>query len=111
MKVKIKATGEIINVEQYGDAYAEVLSSCSEENFPEVYNFDELEFINEPDWQHYRIQAAIAAMQGMLANPEHHKTQVESGVPCSYFYAVNAVMCADDLIAELQKKGEQDEND
>lgn len=25
------------------------------------------------DWQHYRIQAAIAAMQGMLANPEHHK--------------------------------------
>jgi hypothetical protein len=59
--------------------------------------------------QQVRIQAAIAAMQGMLANPEHHKTQVESGVPCSYFYAVNAVMCADALIAELQKKGGQDD--
>lgn len=59
-------------------------------------------------WQHYRIQTAIAAMQGMLANPEHHKTQIESGVPYSYFYAVNAVMCADDLIAELQKKGGQE---
>lgn len=60
-------------------------------------------------WKDKRIQAAIAAMQGMLANPEHHKTQIESGVPCSYFYAVNAVMCADDLIAELQKKGGKDE--
>ena len=68
--------------------------------------YDEL--MRDNNWQHYRIKAAIAAMQGMLANPEHHKTQVESGVPCSYFYAVNAVMCADDLIAELQKKGGQD---
>ena len=55
-------------------------------------------------WQHYRIQAAIAAMQGMLANPEHHKIQVESGVPFSNFYAVNARLCADALVAELQKQ-------
>lgn len=55
-------------------------------------------------WQHYRIQASIAAMQGMLANPAHHKVQVESGCPFSNFYAINAVMCADALIAELQKE-------
>ena len=58
------------------------------------------------DWQQVCIQAAIAAMQGMLANPEHHKIQVESGVPFSNFYAVNARLCADALVAELQKKQE-----
>lgn len=62
-------------------------------------------------WQQARIQAAIAAMQGMLANPKHHDIQVESGVPFSKFYAINAVVCADALIAELQKKGGQDESD
>lgn len=59
-------------------------------------------------WQQVRIQAAIAAMQGMLANPEHQKKQVESGEPFGYFYAMNAIMCADVLIAEL-KKGRNDE--
>lgn len=57
-------------------------------------------------WQQVRIQAAIAAMQGMLANPSHHKVQVESGEPFGYFYAMNAIMCADVLIAELKKGGE-----
>lgn len=55
--------------------------------------------------QQVRIQAAIAAMQGMLANPAHQKVQVESGEPFGYFYAMNAIMCADVLVAEL-KKGE-----
>lgn len=59
------------------------------------------------DWRHYRIQAAIAAMQGMLANPKHHDVQVESGVPFSNFYAINAVMYADALIEELKKGGGQ----
>lgn len=61
-------------------------------------------------WQQVRIQAAIAAMQGMLANPAYQKVQVESGEPFGYFYAMNAIMCADVLIAEL-KKGGQDERD
>lgn len=60
----------------------------------------------EAYWQQVRIQAAIAAMQGMLANPAHHKVQVESGVPFSNFYAINAVMCADALIEELKKGGQ-----
>ena len=53
-------------------------------------------------WQHYRVQASIAAMQGMLANPAYQKVQVESGEPFGYFYAMNAKMCADILIAELK---------
>lgn len=60
------------------------------------------------DWRHYRIQAAIAAMQGMLANPAHQKVQVESGEPFGYFYAMNAIMCADVLIEELKKGGQDD---
>lgn len=55
-------------------------------------------------WRDKRIQAAIAAMQGMLANPAYHKAQVESSEPFGYFYAMNAIMCADALIAMLQKK-------
>ena len=69
----------------------------------------QLQKVNEPvNWQQVRIQASIAAMQGMLANPKHHDVQVESGVPFSNFYAINAVMCADDLVAELKKGGQNE---
>jgi len=46
-------------------------------------------------WQHYRIQAAIAAMVGLMAG--------QYIVPPDKM-AVDAVRYADDLIAELQKK-------
>ena len=59
-------------------------------------------------WQQVRIQAAIAAMQGMLANPAYQKAQVESGEPFGYFYAMNAIMCADALIEELERRIEDD---
>lgn len=52
----------------------------------------------EAYWQHYRIQAAIAAMQGMLANPDsilNRESIVEA-----------AIKVADALINEL--KGGQD---
>lgn len=62
------------------------------------------------DWQQVRIQAAIAAMQGSLANPHCSQVQVESGIPFGQFYAINAVQVADALVAEL-KKGGQDERD
>lgn len=58
----------------------------------------------QDSWQQARIRAAIAAMQGMLANPAYQKAQVESGEPFGYFYAMNAIMCADILIAELKKR-------
>jgi hypothetical protein len=63
---------------------------------------------NETDWQHYRIQASIAAMQGMLAN-ETHSASVgiiakEDGKSNTEVMAEAAVQLADALIAELQKK-------
>lgn len=51
-------------------------------------------------WQHYRIQAAIAAMQSIadaLGSVDYNKELI----------AKHAVELADALIAELQKKEEQ----
>jgi hypothetical protein len=60
------------------------------------------------DWEQVRIQAAIAAMQGMLAN-ETHSASVgiiakEDGKSNTEVMAEAAVQLADALIAELQKK-------
>lgn len=98
MKAKVKSLGSVVDLSEY------VYDEDGNE-----YTWDEVELIDDDKWQHYRIQAAIAAMQGMLANPAYQKVQVESGEPFGYFYAMNAIMCADVLIEELQKKGGQDD--
>jgi hypothetical protein len=58
-------------------------------------------------WQHYRTQAAIAAMQGQLANQVLTDNMIESVENVADFPKVVAnesVRIADALIAELQKK-------
>jgi hypothetical protein len=64
------------------------------------------------DWQHYRIQASIAAMQGLVSNEIHlnhaDKVAEEKGINTSTFLAKCAIDIADALIEEL-KKGGQDE--
>ena len=73
MKARVKATGEIIEIaEDYTSLYAA--------NFDKSYSLDELEFLyvkekylpkDEPDyWDKLHHQAAIATMQGVLANNE-----------------------------------------
>ena len=62
MQARIKATGEDIIVEPYGDEYAQI--------FPDgdfkVYTKQELSFPNdEIDWQQVRIQASMYAMRLM----------------------------------------------
>ena len=66
------------------------------------------------DWQHYRIQAAIAAMQGMLANPqtfeqlEHDERYKDiRGGDKLQIVAIASVMYADALIEELKKGGDK----
>jgi hypothetical protein len=61
-------------------------------------------------WQHYRIQAAIAAMQGMLANPQtfeqidHDKGYKEvCDGDKTKIVARASVMYADALTAELKR--------
>ena len=59
------------------------------------------------DWQQVRIQAAIAAMQGQLANQVLTENMIESVENVDNFPKVVAnasVRIADALIAELQKK-------
>ena len=103
MKARIKATGQVFEL-------------C-----PYVYDIDgndfhleEIELLDNPNWQHYRIQAAIAAMQGMIANPQtfeqldHDKGYQEvRGGDKSQIIAIASVMYADALIAELKKGGEE----
>lgn len=68
-------------------------------------------------WQQARIQASIAAMQGMIANPQtfeqldHDKgyQEIRDGDK-SQIVAIASVMYADALIEELKKGGQDDNN-
>ena len=55
-------------------------------------------------WQHYRIQAAIAAMQAELSNPNNTFMMCEDK---RAIIVRRAVGYADALVAELKKGGER----
>jgi len=108
MKAKRLRDGKIVEVEKHGDAMID--------EDGKVLYFDEICEVDEPDWQQVRIQAAIAAMQGQLANDESVKQMIETldivALPDktkAYMNLVarSSVMLADALVAELQKKREQ----
>ena len=58
-------------------------------------------------WQQVRIDAAIAAMQGVVSNEIHlnhaDKVAEEKGINTSTFLAKCAIDCADALVAELKR--------
>jgi membrane-associated PAP2 superfamily phosphatase len=83
MQARIKATGQIIEL-------------C-----PYVYDIDgndflleEVELLDNPNWQQVRINAAIAAMQGML---------IGDTAPHDVALSISAVELADALVAELKR--------
>lgn len=104
MKAKIKKTGEIVNVSsmmaEYGRNQQEMFDVYIESTFLNARTFtkDELEFISAEDehWHDVRERAAIAAMQGMLADPSRYGSPNE--------YAKSAVSFANALVEELKKK-------
>ncbi len=67
MKVKIKATGEIINLASYATI---TLEKCDSWGNPIELKPEEVELIQEQTvdehWQDVRERAAIAAMQGVM---------------------------------------------
>ena len=69
MKVRVKATGHIVDVElsHYIDDVAWYITKCHA-SYPE----NELEFIDAPEdyWTRLEHQAAIVAMQGLMSNVE-----------------------------------------
>ena len=71
MKVRIKKTGEILEVAEYAKVAMDV---CDSYGNPLEYGLDEIEIVEDvnrsPDiyWQQVTNQAAIYAMQAMIAN-------------------------------------------
>lgn len=108
MKVRIKKTGEVLEVAEYAKVAMVV---CDSYGNPLEYGLNEIEIIEDvnrnPDiyWRQVETQAAIGAMQVMLTR----------GVPASLQYqytkeadnhkviAHEAVLYARELVEELKK--------
>lgn len=100
MKAKVKSTGEIVDVKpdmniqladenRFNDIYSD--------NNGKIYTEDELDFRSlYPDWQQIKIQASIAAMQGILSNNARDET-IENMVNLS-------IELADTLVEKIKKK-------
>ena len=98
MKAKIKATGEIINIASYAKI---TLDKCDSYGTPIEVRPEDVELIDNVEedgyWQNARIQAAIAAMQGVMnffGSIDYNRETI----------AKLAVEQADALIEELKKK-------
>lgn len=100
MKVKVKETGEIIDVEfdmnsQSANRYG--FNDIYRGPNKEIYTEADLDFKNlYPDWQQIKIQASIAAMQGILSNSARDET-IENMVNLS-------IELADTLVEKFKKK-------
>lgn len=96
MKAKLKKTGEIIEV-TFSQSKQFLLSFYKDDNGNEYIN-DDLDFnVPAPNWEQIRIQAAIAAMQGLRAGDAYGDQSMKS-------IAELAVEQADELIEKLKKK-------
>ena len=98
MKARIKKTGEIVNISEYAKI---TLDQCDSWGNPIEVKPEDVELIADVEeddyWQNVRIQAAIAAMQGVMnffGSIDYNKETI----------AKLAVEQADALIEELKKK-------
>jgi len=98
MKIKIISTGEVVNIADYAKV---TLDHCDSWGNPIEIPFEDVELIKDAsstiDWQQVRIQAAIAAMQGILSNQSSVVVRDEVVIR-------ESVSLADALVKEL--KGE-----
>ena len=95
--VKVKATGEIVDVTISVATAGNPLYTTSG---GVTYLGDDIEPA-EPNWQNYRIQASIAAM-GIVADDGYNVRNEQ------HLIAKYAVQLADELIEELKKGGQDD---
>lgn len=105
MKARIKKTGEIVNLASYARI---TLDQCDSWGNPIEMKPEDVELIQEPTedkhWQDVRECAAIAAMQGMMANPELLESTGFSGTYYKWHIERKAVEYADALVEQLKKK-------
>ena len=85
MKAKVKSLGSVVDLSEY------VYDEDGNE-----YTWDDVELIDDDKWQHYRIQAAIAAMDIVNGAYNIHNDMER--------LVRHSVKLADALIEELQKK-------
>ena len=120
MKARIRKTGEIVDIINYNRCcgtrshqdYVSYIDSKGEEHDRESLNyywdFEPIETIAEvldnKHWQDVRERAAIAAMQGMMANPELLESTGFSGTYYKWHIERKAVEYADALVEQLKKK-------
>ena len=98
MKAKIKATGEIADFVTGKNLHGEII--LQKMGTASIFSLNEVEPIADIDWQHYRIKAAIAAMNIVKGAYNIHNDMER--------LVRHSVKLADALIAELQKKGGQE---
>ena len=91
MKAKVKSLGSVVDLSEY------VYDEDGNE-----YTCDEIELIDDDNWHHYLIQAAIAAMQCMTSGD----WEDSDGLCTPEMVAEWSVRLADALIKEL-KGGER----
>ena len=106
MKARIKANGEIVEIEDlYDDGTALVKG-----RYFKVSELDFFEDFEAIDWEQRRYELAKSAMQGILSDKEEvnfacacaeYKENEKHTVPKAV--AQYAVSCADALIEELKK--------
>ena len=110
MKVKIKKTGEIVNVSDYATINLEY---CDSYGNPVIVSLNDVEFIQEipedkpedPEdkhWQNIRERAAIAALQGITSARFHGNS-----TDCTNF----AINCANKLVDLLKEESELEESE
>ena len=127
MKKKIRRTGEIVDVTSYNDCndtnrhsydWVAYIDSKGHEKIRNGLNihwdFEDVEEVlaKEIDWEEVRIDAAIAAMKGILNNNELQSLAFDGRTDKSnrqihVYVAEMAVSFADALIAELKEGGDK----
>lgn len=73
MKARVKATGEIVEVNRpYINPFStDICCDAKENNYPYLLDELEFDFVNEPDyWERLKHQYAGMAMQGLMAEGE-----------------------------------------
>lgn len=106
VKARVKATGEIVNLASYATI---ALERCDSWGNPIELKPEEVELIQpiqeqtkDEHWQEVRERAAIAAMQGMLANPELIEYMDDGSKDYKLKIEKRALTYADALIDELK---------
>ena len=95
MKARIRKTGEIIEVTRNKDGFYVDRNNVG-------YTLKDLDFGNEENehWQDVRERAAIAAMQGLSANPNLLNVNGYEKIDIT----ARAMRYADDIVKKLKKK-------